>query len=464
MSSKKWSRREFLRMSALTTAGLALAACAKQTAAPAEEPTQAPEKQPTPAPAKEAGKMVFWPEWGGKDADALQAQVTKFTERTGIEVEFLPIRDHARMIASMGAGSPPDLLMTWDAGAVGTWGFNEAIVDLNPYIEASGFDLDSLHPLGVVSGDLMGLKQIGLPLTNYLNTVLYWNKDAFQTAGLDPEAPPATWEETRQMHDKITVVENGQIVKWGYQVMQGQDGHPSVMAYGFGGEIYSPDRRTLTPGDPAKIESLKWLRSFYADYGLDEVRRWQDSQTMGADSPTNPLYTAQSGMILTGEWMPSYIQRLEGMEVKYGATTMPYPQAKPDVEGTMAANSNPLVIPKDAKNPEAGWQFIMFISEPENSAEMCSIVGNASPVKEGVKLQAQKADNATYKWLLEEVWTKANIRPLTINCPVGALYMDVIGRETTLVLEDGKDPEEAMQVVKDEVQPELDAALAELGL
>jgi multiple sugar transport system substrate-binding protein len=354
--------------------------------------------------------------------------------------------------------------MTWDAAAVGTWGFNEAIVDLNPLIEASGFDLDSLHPLGVASGDLMGLKQIGLPLTNYLNTVLYWNKDAFEEAGLDPETPPATWEDLREMHDDITVVENGQVVKWGYQVMQGQDGHPSVMAYGFGGQIYSDDRRTVTPDNPAKIESLRWLRSFYEDYGLDEVLRWQDSQTMGADSPTNPLYTGQSGMILTGEWMPAYIVRLEGIEVNYGAAYMPYPGSKPDIEGTMAANSNPLVIPSEAENPDAAWEFIMFISEPENSAEMCYTVGNASPVKEGVQLQAQQADDATYKWLLEEVWTNATIRPLTINNPVGALYMDVLGRETTLVLEDGKDPEEAMQTVKDEVQPELDAALEELGI
>jgi multiple sugar transport system substrate-binding protein len=464
MEKKRLSRRDFLRMGGLAAAGMALAACTKPAEAPKEEPTKAEEEAPTPAPKEEAQQMVFWPEWGGKDADALKVQVDKFVEETGIAVEYLPIRDHARMIASMGAGNPPDLLMTWDAGAVGTWGFNEAIMDLNPYVEAAGFDLDSLHPLGVASGDLMGIRQIGLPLSNYLNTVLYWNKDAFEEAGLDPETPPETWEEVRAMHDKLTVIENGQIVKWGFQVMQGQMGHPSVMAYGFGGDIYSADRRQLTPDSDAKVESLKWIRSFYEDYDLNEVRRWQDSQSGDADSPTNPLYTGLTGMLLTGEWMPSFFDRLEDIEVNIGGAYMPYPEAKPGVKGTMAANSNPMIIPTEAKNPDAGWKFIEFISQPENSAEMCNIVGNASPVKEGVLLHAAMTENLTYKWLLEEVWVNATIRPLTVNNPVGSLYMDVLARETDLVLEEGKDPLQAMQTVKDEVQPELDAALDELGI
>jgi multiple sugar transport system substrate-binding protein len=452
------SRRDFLRMSVVTAAGVALTACAAPGAAPAAQEGEAA------ASTQEGAGMVFWPEWGGKDADALQAQVKKFTDETGITVDYLPIRDHARMIASMGAGNPPDLLMTWDSGAIGTWAFNEAIIDLKPHIEASGFDLETLHPLGVASGDLMGIKQIGLPLSNYLNTVLYWNKDAFANAELDPETPPATWQEARAMADKITVVEDGQIKKWGFQVYQGQMGHPSVIAYAFGGDIYSPDRRQVTPDSEGMIQMLEWIRSFYSDYTVAEVRRWTDSITEAADSPTNPIYTGDAAMLLTGEWMPSFIERIEGVEVNVGAAYMPYPEAKPELKGTMAANSNPMIIPSDAKNPDAGWQFIEFISRPENSAEMCVIVGNASPVKEGVKLQAAQTESPLYKWMLEDVWVNAKILPLTVSTPVGSLYSDALAREIELVLALEKEPLEAMQTVKEEIQPELDAALEELGM
>jgi spermidine/putrescine-binding protein len=130
----------------------------------------------------------------------------------------------------------------------------------------------------------------------------------------------------------------------------------------------------------------------------------------------------------------------------------------------MAANSNPMIIPRDADNPDAGWQFIEFISRPENSAEMCIIVGNASPVKEGVALQAAQTENPLYKWMLEDVWVNANIRPLTVSTPVGTLYSDALSREIEFVLALEKEPLEAMQAVRDEIQPQLDAALEELGI
>jgi ABC-type glycerol-3-phosphate transport system substrate-binding protein len=367
------------------------------------------------------------------------------------------------MIASMGAGSPPDLLMTWDAGAVGTWGFNEAIIDLKPYIEANGFDMEALHPLGVASGDLMGIKQIGLPLTNYLNTALYFNKDVFTAAGLDPEKAPETWEEARDYADKMTVVENGQIMKWGFPVYTYQMEHPTVVAYMFGGQLYTPDLKQVTPDDEGMIQGLEWIRSFYEDYGAEEVARWTDSASADASSASNPLYTGDAGMVIDGEWVPSYIDTLEGITTNIGAAYMPYPTANPELKGTMAANSNPMIIPTDAKNPDAGFKFIEFISRPENSAEMCVIVGNASPVKEGAKLQAAQTENALYKWLLEDVWANAKVMPLTINTPIGSLYSDALAREIELVFALEKDPVEAMQAVKDEVQPELDSALAELG-
>ena len=34
--------------------------------------------------------------------------------------------------------------------------------------------------------------------------VLYWNKDAFRSAGLDPERPPATWQEHADFAAKLT--------------------------------------------------------------------------------------------------------------------------------------------------------------------------------------------------------------------------------------------------------------------
>jgi multiple sugar transport system substrate-binding protein len=474
---KKLTRRDFLKGLTLSGAGLAIAACSAPAAAPApapavEEPTAAPAaEEPTAevpaaaeAPAAAGGTMVFWPEWGGKDADALQAQVDAWAADNNITSEFLPIRDHARMIASMSAGDPPDLLMTWDANSVGSWGFEGVLKDLGPYIDQSGMDLAMYFPIGVASGNLMGIKQIGLPLTNYITTILYWNQKVFEDAGLDPTKAPETWDEMWDVSQKLTVVEDGQIKRMGFAPLQDQGGHPAIYAYAFGGSIWSADFREVTPDSEANIEGLKFVRQYYATYGTEEMQRWTSSVGTEADSPTYPIYTGEQGMSINGEWMPSYFSRMEGEDIKMDGGYLPHPAAKPDVAGTMGANTNPMVIPTAAKNPDAAFSFIQYISMPEHSSEMCLTVGNASPVVEGLKLQIQQTPEPLYKQILEEIWAQGNIKPMTINSPVGALYSDTYTRYRDEVVQDGADAVERMTACKEEVQPELDAALEKLGL
>jgi sn-glycerol 3-phosphate transport system substrate-binding protein len=49
--------------------------------------------------------------------------------------------------------------------------------------------------------------------------VLYWNKDAFREAGLDPEKAPATWAEQASFAEKLTKRDgSGNVSQWGVQI------------------------------------------------------------------------------------------------------------------------------------------------------------------------------------------------------------------------------------------------------
>jgi sn-glycerol 3-phosphate transport system substrate-binding protein len=48
--------------------------------------------------------------------------------------------------------------------------------------------------------------------------VLYWNKDAFKEAGLDPETPPATWTEQTDMGRKLVIKSGDKVSRWGVQI------------------------------------------------------------------------------------------------------------------------------------------------------------------------------------------------------------------------------------------------------
>jgi len=62
--------------------------------------------------------------------------------------------------------------------------------------------------------------------------VLYWNKEAFKEAGLDPSRPPATWTEQVDFAKKLTRRDaSGNVTQWGVQVPS--SGFPYWLFQGF---------------------------------------------------------------------------------------------------------------------------------------------------------------------------------------------------------------------------------------
>ncbi|HWL45015.1 MAG TPA: ABC transporter substrate-binding protein [Ilumatobacter sp.] len=99
-----------------------------------------------------------------------------------------------------GASARPDLVMFPE------WGFQQAIdshtfVPAAACIESSGFDTSALLPQ-TLRAYAQGGVQWGMPF-NVSNPLIYYNKVAFAAAGLDPERPPATFDELRQFSQQL---------------------------------------------------------------------------------------------------------------------------------------------------------------------------------------------------------------------------------------------------------------------
>ena len=63
-----------------------------------------------------------------------------------------------------------------------------------------------------------GGKTWGIPFQRS-TVVLYWNKELFKDAGLDPNKPPATWAEMADYAKKLTVKDaSGNVTQWGVQI------------------------------------------------------------------------------------------------------------------------------------------------------------------------------------------------------------------------------------------------------
>jgi sn-glycerol 3-phosphate transport system substrate-binding protein len=120
--------------------------------------------------------------------------------------------------------------------------------------------LKSFYPSLMENGITAG-KTWGIPFQRS-TIVMYYNKDAFRAAGLDPESPPATWEELVDAGKKLTKDDGSQ---WGLMIPS--TGYP----YWMFGALAMQNNETLMndAGDttfydnPGVVEAL----SFWKDLG-----------------------------------------------------------------------------------------------------------------------------------------------------------------------------------------------------
>ena len=105
-----------------------------------------------------------------------------------------------------------------------------------------------------------GGKTWGIPFQRS-TIVLYWNKEAFKEAGLDPNKPPATWAEQVEIAKKLTKRDaSGNVTQWGLQVPS--SGFPYWLFQGFTTQndvLLMNEAGTQTYYDkPAVVEALQY--------------------------------------------------------------------------------------------------------------------------------------------------------------------------------------------------------------
>lgn len=79
---------------------------------------------------------------------------------------------------------------------------SKAITPVQNFIDAVKYDLSQLKP-NITGYYTLNGKLNSMPF-NTSNPILYYNKDLFKAAGLDPEKPPKTFEELQKAADTIT--------------------------------------------------------------------------------------------------------------------------------------------------------------------------------------------------------------------------------------------------------------------
>lgn len=200
MNDGKLSRREFLRMSALTAAGAALAACAP--AATPSAPAEAPAEAVAPAPAKEIVLDVIarQPEYLN-----IQRQIWDIFEKEnpGIKINLFAVNEdeHAGLQAKIAGGYIPHIATTPTTTSAPVTEAYRLYYDLSqlsdedfPWWDRWTFDIKHAFT-----------ERYGLPGPRALDVMApwictwHWHVDLMEQAGLDPRRDVKTWDDLNRL-------------------------------------------------------------------------------------------------------------------------------------------------------------------------------------------------------------------------------------------------------------------------
>jgi len=128
--------------------------------------------------------------------------------------------------------------------------------------------LEGFYPALMENGKYQG-KTYGIPFQRS-TIVMYYNKDAFRAAGLDPESPPATWEELVSAGKKLTKRDGKSVDQWGAMIPS--TGYP----YWMFGALTMQNGQVLMNGDgnqtyfnaPATVEALEFWKDLGDKHGI----------------------------------------------------------------------------------------------------------------------------------------------------------------------------------------------------
>lgn len=189
-------------------------------------------------------EIEFWHKYSGDvHAENMTKLIEKFMEENpNIRVKELglPFGDYNQKIeTALASKSGPDLLVGDLDNTPRARAMKKQIANLQEYADMAKLDKDVFFPATVdmctYNGDLYALPFI----TD--TRILYWNKEHFKEAGLNPEIPPKTWDEVMEYNEKLTRIDdNGEIKQLGYSPKIGYFGE-WTMGWTFGAELWNED-------------------------------------------------------------------------------------------------------------------------------------------------------------------------------------------------------------------------------
>ena len=219
--------------------------------------------------------------------------------------------------------------------------------------------LKSFYP-AFMENSQTGGKTWGIPFQRS-TVVLYYNKDAFKEAGLDPNHPPATWAEMTADAEKLTRRDaSGKVTQWGVEIPS--SGFPYWLFQGLaienGANLMNAAGTEVYYDKPEVVAALQ--------YWVDLVNKYKVHPPGIVDWGTTPkdFFERKVAMIWTTTGNLTNVRA--NAKFDFGVAMLPGNKQR----GSPTGGGNFYIFKKSTPaQREAAFKFIKWVTQPERAAQ-----------------------------------------------------------------------------------------------
>jgi multiple sugar transport system substrate-binding protein len=474
---KKLSRRDFMRIGGMSGAALVLAACnntpppgsgtaaesspasasASASTAAADAPTPTATPAPRAAATGRATTLEVWYPYANPNWEAYWKGFEDSQPQIGINAVFAAndTTSNAKFFTAVASGTPPDV--TWvDGPQVAEWAARGTLEPMDDLIAAAGIKPEDFWTPSWNQTVYNG-KVYALTVGSDANFGFFWNKGMFQDAGLDPEKPPQTIAEMDQMNEKIAKINNGRIERLGYipWLVYGSPNAMLTWGWAFGGEFYDAQTQKVTANHPNNVKALQWMTDFAKKYDATQISGFVPGLT-GGGGETGPFTQQKVAMSPMGPWELGALKQY-APDLQYGITFLPQgPDNAPPRSSWVGGWT--IGIPKGAKNKEAAFEFIKWLTTSDQGTTITHDPHGNFPGYKNAPSYQQIQQDPVLKPFYEILVETKHQRPVM---PAQAFYMSALQRAVDAAIYGQKTPQQALDDASAETQKELDRILKE---
>jgi multiple sugar transport system substrate-binding protein len=369
---------------------------------------------------------------------------------------------NGKLLAAVSAHKPPDLTLAFDDVVAG-WAAKGEVQPLDDFASSSGVKgADYVDPAWQ-SVNWNG-KLYGVPADWDPDAMLWYNKKVFADAGLDPNKPPATWDELQAAAAKIDKIEHGKIKRLGFVPWSGWYYNYIQLGYQYGAKFETGSKLAGTTTPSVVLDSPELRNTF--DYlasvakrlgGADKVKSFMN--VTGAEgAAADPLMSGRVGMLLQGDWQLSQ-QAIVGKDAfrsTIGVVPMPAP---PGGQQYLCHSGWAFMVPTGAKHAREAMEYVSWMEESEHFATYIGQVFGWLPARKATLSQSYITSDPTMQKILE-IQDQAGLNWWLAPSPILAQYYRALDQAKSAVLDGKTSSASALQAAQAQVESALKTAIA----